>query len=252
VTAASDARRLAAENAFGLLTGGDDFAVAAATGRERAASGVWVEPHGHESPWLGGVPRDKVPGDFAALMLDSSLVSKDAADAGSPVAGALLDRTWEILAHKDGYDPKKPVVAPAGLTANAAAGVGLVVAVLAATLLYAAVMVYLIYRVSQVVTAWLAVDASSREMVRCHADAMTMLEAHRKRESVAGHPIPFDVAEMAILQRLQDAQDAALSVQGQTIAAASAPPVGVSEGLLLGIGVAAVAAYFLLFRKGAA
>jgi len=249
VTAASDARRLAAENAFGLLTGDGDFVVSAATGRERASAGVWVEPGEKPSPWFGGAP---VPRDFVALMLDSSLVSKDAADAGSPVAGALLDRTWEILAHKDGYDPKKPVVAPAGLTANAAAGVGLVVAVLAATLLYAAVMVYLIYRVSQVVTAWLAVDASSREMVRCHADAMTMLEAHRKRESVAGHPIPFDVAEMAILQRLQDAQDAALSVQGQTIAAASASPVGVSEGLLLGIGVAAVAAYFLLFRKGAA
>jgi len=238
VTTASEARRSAAENAFALLADGDDFQVAAATGRARAKDGAW-EPG----------PRETVPHDFVALMLDSSLVSKDASEQGAAVAAALLDRTWEVLAKKDGYDPKKPVVTPAGTTANAAAGIALVVAVLAATLLYAAVMVYLIYRASQVVTAWLSVDASTREMMRCHADAMTMLEAHRKREAIAGVAIPYDVAELAILQRLEDSQDAALSVQGAAIKAAAPPPVGASEGLLLGLGLAAVAGWYFLLRK---
>jgi len=236
VSTASDLRRAAAEKLFALFSG-EDFAVAAATARARATSRDW-----HTDPGL-------VAGDFRALVLDSNLVASSAEDAGAKAPAALLDRTWAVLAKKDGYDPNAPAPKPSGAQANIGIEIAALIAVVVGTVAGAAIAAYLIYRASQIATAWLAIDAASQEMVRCHADAMTMLEAHRKREALTGAPIPFDAGELAILQRLQDSQDAALSVQGATVRAAASPPVGASEGLLIGLGLAAVAAYFLFGRS---
>ena len=168
-----------------------------------------------------------------ALVLDSVLLSKDESDDGAPVPAALLDRTWTILAKNDGYDPKKP--SPASSANPTQANALAIVAIVVGAVAYTAIVVYLIYRASQILVSWLAISASSREMVR--ADAMTMIEAHRKREALAGGPLPFDVAELAILQRLQDAQDAAAKTQGAAIDAASASPVEAGGiGVLVALG----------------
>ena len=170
-----------------------------------------------------------------ALVLDSVLLSKDESDDGAPVPAALLDRTWTILAKNDGYDPKKP--SPASSANPTQANALAIVAIVVGAVAYTAIVVYLIYRASQILVSWLAISASSREMVRAHADAMTMIEAHRKREALAGAPLPFDVAELAILQRLQDAQDAAAKTQGAAIDAASASPVEAGGiGVLVALG----------------
>ena len=218
---AADLRRAGVAKAFALLTGGDDFDVAAPTARARAATGAWASDGGNG------------PRDFVALVLDSLLVSKDEEGDGQAAPAALLDRTWEILAKKDGYDPKKP--SPAASANPTQANALAIVAIVVGAVAYTAIVIYLIYRASQIVVAWLAVSASSREMVRAHADVMTMLEAHRKREAVAGGTLPFDVAELAILQRLQDAQDAAQRVDlGAVDAAAGSPVAAGGLGVLLG------------------
>jgi hypothetical protein len=233
VGTASELRRAGVSRAFELLTG-EDFDIAAPTARARAKAELWGPDAGHESR------------DFVALVLDTVLVGKDAAEQGQKPASALLDRTLEILARKSGYDSRRPTPPPANPTeTNALAIVAIVVG--AATT--AAVVAYLIYRASQVVTAELAIHAASRELMRAHADALNVLEAHRKREAIAGTAIPFDVGELAILQRLQDAQDTAARVEGGAISAAAAPPVGISEGLVLGLAVAGGLVYFLWGRK---
>lgn len=220
--AAADLRRAGIKNAYALLTGGD-FEVDAATGRARAQARAW-------SPDAGNETRG-----FVALLLDSVLVSRQSADDGAVIPAELLDRTWAILAKRSGYEPKKPAPAAANPTqANALAVIAIVVGALA----FYGVVAYLIYRASLVVTTELALRASSSELLRAHADAMNMLDAHRSREAIAGGPLPYDLAEVAIMQRLQAAQDAASQVQGAAIASAAAAPVGVGSGVLIGVLIA--------------
>ncbi len=231
---AAELRRAAVAKAFGLLTGGADFDVSAATARERAKSREWAADQGHETR------------DFIALVLDSELLSKELEDSGQENVADLLDRSWLILAKKDGYDPNKPQKQTGSpVQANAVAIVAAVIGIVAV----AAVVAYLIYRASQIVSAEIAIHASSQELVRAHSDAMTVIEAHRAREAKAGKALPYDAGELAILQGLQAAQDAAQKVQTGTVEATKGSPFGASEGALLTILVLGAGALYLASRK---
>lgn len=231
---AADIRRASVAKAFSLLTGGADFEVAAATARERATTRTWTGDGEHPTR------------DFIALMLDSELISKEVED-DNPSAAKILDRTWVTLAKKDGYDPSKPPAKGSASQANAVAIVAIVVGAVAVV----GVLAYLIYRASQVVTAEIAIHASSQEMLRAHADAMTVIEAHHAAEQKAGHVIAYDAGELAVLAGLQKAQDNAAKANAGALDSANKPPPGpgATEGALLTLLVIGAGAVYLMTRK---
>ena len=231
-----DARRAAIEKAYGLLTGGYDYDVAAATASARAQAGDWT------SDGPSAATRD-----FIAYVLASEDTSR-AVEDDHPDASKILSRSWVVLAKQSGY--KEGQAVPKGdnpTEANAIAIVAIIVGVAA----IAAVVIYVIYRASQIVAEQLALRAANQELMRAHDDAKAMVEAHRAAEAKAGHTIPYDAGEMATLQALVHAQDDIGKVEVGTVGNAGKSPINpdAGDGFVVGALFAALGIGYLLFKK---
>lgn len=230
----NDTRAALAEKAFQLLSGGYDYAVATATAEARAEAGDWT------SDGPASATRD-----FLAYVLSSEVLASNVNDA-HPDASKLLSRTWVVIAKEDGYQEGQSV--PKGdnpTQANALA----IVAIVVGSIALAAIVIYVVYRASQIVSERLALNAADRELVRSHEEARKVIEAHQAKEALAGHPIPYDVGELAILRGLADAQDAAAKVQLGTVGNAGKPPADAIDGVLVGLLVAGAAGIYLATRR---
>lgn len=212
---------------------GADFEVSLATGLARAESKDWAPDAGNEVT------------DFVAVLVGSVLVGKNASGSTLDVA-PLLNRTWVVLAKKNGWkEGESAPAAPSKAASN-------IVVILGALVLLAeiAAIAYVVYRATLIVTQALAHLAAEQELMRAHRDAMRVVDAHTKREELAGKPLPYDAGELAVLEALRGAQDAALQTNVAAVnASEGSGATEIGGGVLLGLAAAAGLLYLVWGRK---
>ncbi len=238
LTSAVDVAKLALIKSAFQAAYGADYESAFATGMWRAENLDWSPDQGNEGT------------DLAAVVVASLITGRNASANGDHNGiDGLLDRTWVVLAHRGGYKDGDHTSPENPAQANLILVLGAIIIVAEAALI-----AYVLYRVTMLVNNVLAQHEASREMMQAHSDAMQIIEAHRAAEQKAGHAIPYDAGEMAILASLQEAQDRAERITESTIETTKgggpgAAPVEVGAGLVLGLAAAAGLAYLLLAPK---
>ena len=179
----------------------------------------------------------------------------DVTDLDHKNAQYILIRTWEVLAKGQGWTESDAAQLsatsgrPAGTTTNVVAIVAIVVGIV----VLAGLIAFTVYNVNSLIDRALARQAQAQELMRAHAECQKMLEDHAAAERSAGKPIPFNVAELAVMARLAKLQDSA----SKGFEATLVPPLGgspprtatdVIENVLT-LAVLAAFGYFLIRRE---
>ena len=230
--ALSTIQRAAASAAFKAAYGAD-FETSFATGLVRCETEDWAPDAGNEVT------------DFVAVVVGTVLLAKSA-EGGDRDFGPLLRRTFLVLAKRDGYkEGDQAPAAPSKAASNLLIVLGAII-ILAEVAFFA----YVIYRATMLVTNTIAQYSAAKELMRAHRDAMQVVEDHARKEEQAGHPLPYDKGELAVLATLQSAQDGALQTNTGAIGASEGSGVAeVGGGVVLGLVAAAALAIYLLSPK---
>lgn len=208
-----------------------NFDEAAASGAQRALAKRWD---------LSAIAVS----DLQAYALQSFMAKSD-----------LLDGTWKILAKRIGWlQPMDGDAAQASIAKDTQGSpvlssvVPIVIGVLG-VVAGAALAIWIVSRASLLIDHELARFAQERELLRLHAEAQAVIEAHNARELQEGRSIPYSPDETAILDRLARAQEAIS--QGLAIPEETGIGAGGGVGIGFGLGVlVAVGLLFVLATKG--
>lgn len=182
--------------------------------------------------------------DFLAMVVESFVIRQEMIDGGDPtklsnlvpaIAGKLglvvdvgqapdadhaaaqytLLRTWEVFARANGWrdSSASQLTATTGhsdpnqsVQSNVIAIVAIVVGIAA----LAGLIAFVIWNVNAIVDHQLARQKQAKELIRQHADVQEMLKRHAAAERAAGHAIPFNDEERAMLRQLTRMQNEAM------------------------------------------
>lgn len=135
----------------------------------------------------------------------------------------ILIRTWEVLARGQGWTEgdASQLSATSGKPVTSS-NVVAIVAIVVGIVVLAGLIAFTVYNVNALIDRALARQAQAQELMRAHAECQKMLEDHAAAERSAGKPIPFSIAELAVMARLAKLQDSAARGFESTLA----PPLG--------------------------
>jgi len=167
----------------------------------------------------------------------------------------ILLRTWEVLAKNEGWteDSSAQLSATSGKDASATTNVVAIVAIVVGIIVLAGLIAFVVYNVNTLIDRQLARRAQAQELMRAHAECQKMLEDHAAAERSAGKPLPFSIAELAVMARLAKLQDSASKGFEATLVPplGGAPPRTATDviGDVLTLAVVLGFGYFLIRRE---
>jgi hypothetical protein len=167
----------------------------------------------------------------------------------------ILLRTWEVLAKANGWTESdaSQLSATSGKDASATTNVVAIVAIVVGIIVLAGLIAFTVYNVNTLIDRSLARRAQAQELMRAHAECQKMLEDHAAAERSAGKPIPFSIAELAVMARLAKLQDSASKGFEATLVPplGGAPPKTATDviGDVLTLAVVLGFGYFLIRRE---
>lgn len=180
----------------------------------------------------------------------------DVQDVDHKNAQYILIRTWEVLARGQGWTESEAsqLSATSGKSVSGtSSNVVAIVAVVVGIVVLAGLIAFVVYNVNSLVDRALARQAQAQELMRAHAECQKMLEDHAAAERSAGKPIPFNLAELAVMARLARLQDSAAKGFESTLTGplGGAPPKSATDVVesVLTLAVVLGFGYFLIRRE---
>lgn len=163
-------------------------------------------------------------GNRLAINVVQDQWGNDVTDVDHKNAQYILIRTWEVLARGQGWTESdaSQLSATSGKDASATTNVVAIVAIVVGIVVLAGLIAFTVYNVNSLIDRALARQAQAQELMRAHAECQKMLEDHAIAERSAGKPLPFSVAELAVMARLAKLQDSA----ARGFEATLVPPLG--------------------------
>jgi len=135
----------------------------------------------------------------------------------------ILIRTWEVLARGQGWtEGDAAQLSATSGKSSTATNVVAIVAIVVGIVVLAGLIAFTVYNVNSLIDRALARRAQAQELMRAHGECQKMLEDHAAAERSAGKPIPFNMAELAVMARLAKLQDSA----SKGFEATLVPPLG--------------------------